>query len=138
MEDVQKHPIFNDMAEVFLYASEVKRESLGTNAAVDTYTWPDGGFDFDDADENDNSKDTTENDDYADLPKLKLKTGKKKGKNLKSAVQASAKLRSSVDVFNRILWDASEKKKDYEIGYEDRFQGIKEVCVVSRSRSSKT
>ncbi|KAI8814700.1 hypothetical protein BJ742DRAFT_185791 [Cladochytrium replicatum] len=39
-------------------------------------------------------------------------------------------LRSSADVFNRILWDSSMNASDYIVGYLDRFSGVQEIPFV--------
>jgi hypothetical protein len=46
----------------------------------------------------------------------------------------AGKLRTSSDVFNRLMWDPSISKEEYVIGYEDRFLGIKEGSLASWKR----
>ncbi|KAJ3048312.1 hypothetical protein HK102_012725, partial [Quaeritorhiza haematococci] len=47
---------------------------------------------------------------------------------VRQAEHASKKLRSSQDVFNRILWDPDRfDPADFTVGYEDRFRGILEI-----------
>jgi len=58
----------------------------------------------------------------------KEKDGKKQKSGSKSATPApSGKLRTSEDVYNRIMWDPSFNKAEYTICYEDRFIGLMEV-----------
>ena len=42
--------------------------------------------------------------------------------------------RTSLDVYNRLMWDPSISRGDYVIGYEDRFKGVKEVPLESWKR----
>jgi len=45
---------------------------------------------------------------------------------IETDIDQKKKSRTSEDVFNRILWDPLMDKKDFIIGYEDRFIGIVE------------
>jgi uncharacterized protein (UPF0248 family) len=42
--------------------------------------------------------------------------------------------RTSVDVYNRLMWDPSVNSVDYVIGYEDRFKGVKEIPLSAWKR----
>ncbi|KAI9327390.1 2'-5' RNA ligase superfamily-domain-containing protein [Obelidium mucronatum] len=44
-----------------------------------------------------------------------------------ASLTKKGKLRSSEDVFNRILWDASFDRESFVVGYMDRFTGIQEM-----------
>jgi uncharacterized protein (UPF0248 family) len=45
------------------------------------------------------------------------------------------KLRTSTDVYNRLMWDSgSGDLNDFVIGYEDRFTGLKEITLSSWKR----
>ncbi|KAG8805028.1 hypothetical protein FRC19_008107 [Serendipita sp. 401] len=48
----------------------------------------------------------------------------------------AAKLRTSADVYNRLMWDSTGdvSKDGYVIGYEDRFKGVKEMPLTSWKR----
>ncbi|KAI9344520.1 hypothetical protein DFJ73DRAFT_960935 [Zopfochytrium polystomum] len=64
-------------------------------------------------------------------------SSKPKGKGKKKAADASRgkrsgpteKLRTSQDVFDRIMWDPQFDAEDWIVGYEDRFTGIQEMRV---------
>ena len=52
-----------------------------------------------------------------------------------SAVHVSAgRLRTSADVYNRLLWDPRYDETDFMIGYKDRFFGIKEMKLTNWTR----
>jgi hypothetical protein len=47
----------------------------------------------------------------------------------------AAKLRTSNDVYNRLMWDSGAgDPNNFAIGYEDRFTGIKEIALSSWKR----
>ncbi|KAJ3214525.1 hypothetical protein HDU81_001689, partial [Chytriomyces hyalinus] len=46
---------------------------------------------------------------------------------IKSKISSKSKLRSSEDVFNRIIWDNRFDPDTFVIGYMDRFTGIQEI-----------
>lgn len=64
------------------------------------------------------------------------KTRKRANKNVaRPADQVPvARLRTSVDVYNRFVWDRRYDEADYLIGYEDRFVGIIEMPLKSWCR----
>jgi poly(A) polymerase len=69
--------------------------------------------------------------------KVAKKSASKKGK--KKGVEEPApkkKIRHSVDVFNRIKWDAQMSLQNWVIGYEDRFVGIIEVPIAEFDHST--
>ncbi|EIN08401.1 hypothetical protein PUNSTDRAFT_144010 [Punctularia strigosozonata HHB-11173 SS5] len=45
-----------------------------------------------------------------------------------------AKLRTSADVYNRLMWDPMVNAGDYVVGYEDRFLGYQEVALIGWKR----
>jgi uncharacterized protein (UPF0248 family) len=51
-----------------------------------------------------------------------------------SSSSPKTKLRTSTDVFNRLMWDPVISKEDYVIGYEDRFLGVKEMPLSNWKR----
>lgn len=57
------------------------------------------------------------------------KDKKKKGqqKDPEDFSEKKLRMRTSIEVFNRIKWDNSLPKEDFIIGYDDRFLGIMEV-----------
>ena len=46
----------------------------------------------------------------------------------------NAKLRTSADVYNRLMWDPQYRRDDYMIGYEDRFVGVMELPLLEWKR----
>jgi uncharacterized protein (UPF0248 family) len=44
------------------------------------------------------------------------------------------RLRTSADVYNRLMWDASADAADHVVGYVDRFEGIMEMPLLSFKR----
>jgi hypothetical protein len=50
------------------------------------------------------------------------------------AAYRKVKLRTSADVYNRLLWDPTVNAIDYVIGYEDRFLGYQEIALTSWKR----
>lgn len=62
-----------------------------------------------------------------------VKKGKKKGPEEPAPKK---KIRHSVDVFNRIKWDAKLSLQNWMIGYEDRFLGIIEVPIAEFDHST--
>lgn len=132
VDDIQAHARYYDSASAFVHASTVPRAMLGDDVAPDTFVWPDGGFDAPPDDETDD----TEEDDGDAPAKKKIKKGRKKERTppLPPGVGTAGKLRSSADVYNRLMWDASANADDYLIGYEDRFKGVKEMPLTSWKR----
>jgi hypothetical protein len=43
------------------------------------------------------------------------------------AAEPGKRLRPAHEVYNRIKWDSSLNPADYVIGYEDRFEGVKQI-----------
>lgn len=143
-EDIRGHARFYDPVSCFVYASEVTDDQLGA-VVVDTFVWPDGGIDEAEAEESDDDDEATraDIDGYARSSEFAL-SRKKKDKKAKAAARrdtpptaatsGTAKLRSSADVYNRLMWDSSVSREDYMIGYEDRFKGVKEMPLGSWKR----
>jgi len=51
--------------------------------------------------------------------------------------QPAPKLRTSSDVYNRLIWDSSSgDPNDFAIGYEDRFLGLKEISLSAWKRDT--
>jgi len=59
------------------------------------------------------------------------KKQKRQAKNDATPHVPAEKLRTSADVFNRLMWDPQLDQDDYVIGYEDRFAGVKEMPMRS-------
>ncbi|KAH7100669.1 hypothetical protein BKA62DRAFT_800131 [Auriculariales sp. MPI-PUGE-AT-0066] len=145
-ENIQTHTRYYDPAHAFVSAVEVTRASLA-NPVPDAFVWPDVGVDPSaetDSEEDDLNMDA----DAASLSagasgSFELDRRKRDGKkSRKTATTASSlnapsstrKLRPSVDVYNRLMWDTSIQKEDHIIGYEDRFKGVKEMPLLSWKR----
>lgn len=70
-------------------------------------------------------------------PKGATTTKKQGGSKLGTGAQApTTKLRTSEDVYNRIMWDPLLNKAEYTICYEDRFLGLMEVPFESFDREN--
>lgn len=111
----------------------LKKETGLTNIIPDSFTWSDNGFDpVDDDEEN-----IEEKDDEFDIPgpEQSMISASQRKKALAASTRNKAtlytptpgKLRTSADVMNRLLWDPVLGKKEYIVGYEDRFLGIQEL-----------
>ena len=132
---------YYDQGEMFVALSDVKRSTLGSSVVLDNHQWADGGIDDEEGDEpNAGDSDDTEEDesipseDAAFVSSASRKRKIKEGKAKTTHVPAPMKLRTSVDVLNRLSWDPKVVKEDYVIGYEDRFKGIKEMPLASWKR----
>lgn len=49
--------------------------------------------------------------------------------DLHNSESKKAKLRTSADVYNRLMWDPMVNAGDYVVGYEDRFLGYQEIAL---------
>jgi hypothetical protein len=70
------------------------------------------------------------------VSKRKLKSLKRQSTKQRSPAHIAApKLRPSVDVYNRLMWDSKAgERTDYMVGYEDRFAGLMEIGIESWKR----
>ncbi|KAJ3889033.1 hypothetical protein GG344DRAFT_52462 [Lentinula edodes] len=111
----------------------LEKETGLANIIPDSFTWSDNGFDPVDDDE----EDVEEKDDEFDIPdpEQPMISASQRKKALAASKRNKAtlytptpgKLRTSADVMNRLLWDPVLGKKEYIVGYEDRFLGIQEL-----------
>jgi len=129
--DIQTHARYFEPSEAYIHTSFVRRSQLG-NITVDGYQWQDGGFDT-------MSDSSAEDEPQDESPQEKAARKKKSEKKSKSKTSSNPqkqypKLRTSSDVYNRLMWDPSSNKEDYAIGYEDRFTGVKEMHLTSWKR----
>lgn len=140
-ESIRRNQIYFDASNCFILASECVRSTLGEDITVDVPIWSDGGFD--EPDDNDEGEVTLLTDDQRDqdlsgTPARSLRSGAKRAQNPKvknTPYLPAEKLRTSSDVYNRLMWDPQLDQNDYSIGYEDRFYGVKEVALKSWKRN---
>lgn len=142
---------YYDEVDTFISLDIVKLPKLPARIIPDPFVWPDNGIDQpeedDDADSDQEPQQTIIGDqDEANtldpweesqpLSSAQRKRAIAAAKSKKTAHIPAAKLRTSTDVYNRLLWDATgEVSKDgYMIGYEDRFKGVKEVPLTAWKR----
>ncbi|KAK0735852.1 hypothetical protein B0T21DRAFT_368658 [Apiosordaria backusii] len=127
----------------WMSASLVNQASL-PNLVLDTREWGDEsgnvGEEEDESDEatsdDDDEYDQEEeeegfNEESYEAEKRRKRAAKKerkeaKGKKQHVVVVREGKLRTALDVMNRIRWDASMDSGDFVVGYEDRFKGAQE------------
>jgi len=132
-------------------ASEVSREQLG-DVVPDIFEWPDAGVEADagddDSDDGGARDDATEGGtvdiftrssafelDHRKKETKKARKGQQQTRSSASApTSAATKLRPSVDIYNRLMWDVGVQREDYMIGYEDRFKGVREMPLLSWKR----
>lgn len=74
----------------------------------------------------------------ADLEAIWEARAKAKAKVLPTSNGSGTKLRTSLDVFNRIAWDPlyDSSRSKFRVGYEDRFKGIMEMPFLSFRKDS--
>ncbi|KAJ3916732.1 2'-5' RNA ligase superfamily-domain-containing protein [Lentinula edodes] len=136
--DLQSNVKYYDSQTTFISLGimtqkSLKKETGLTNIIPDSFTWSDNGFDpVDDDEEN-----IEEKDDEFDIPgpEQSMISASQRKKALAASTRNKAtlytptpgKLRTSADVMNRLLWDPVLGKKEYIVGYEDRFLGIQEL-----------
>lgn len=137
-ESIRRNQIYFDASNCFIFASECVRPTLGEDITVDVPIWSDGGFD--EPDDNEEGEITMLTDDQIDQDPCgaPARSGAKRAQNPKvknTPYLLAEKLRTSSDVYNRLMWDPQLDQNDYSIGYEDRFDGVKEVALKSWKRN---
>ena len=133
--DIKSNTRFYDPSEMFICLTSVTASALPSALVLDTHQWSDGGFDGD-GDDQDliDEEESFDNQSENVSPDL-APTPRKNHPNLTSTSHLpAAKLRTSSDVYNRLMWDPSVSKEDYVIGYEDRFKGTRETPLTSWKR----
>jgi hypothetical protein len=126
--DIQSNARFYDPDEMFVCVANVSASQFPSTVILDAYQWPDGGFDDEVED-----KDLTDRvDAMEDRDEGGLSSAPRKQESISHL--PAAKLRTSSDVYNRLMWDPAVSKEDYVIGYEDRFKGVKETPLTSWKR----
>ena len=129
--DLKSHTRFYDQNEMFVSVTHATAAQIPPFLELDTYQWPDGGYDDDDDDGEDEDvieeEGRSDDQDGADTePRMRH--------GMPTAHVPAAKLRTSSDIYNRLMWDPAISKEDYVIGYEDRFKGTKEVPLSAWKR----
>lgn len=140
---------FYDEANTFISLVNLKQSQLPSSIVPDPFKWRDDGFDApleDEGDEDDGPSELSAMEDAAgpandswDDFRVPSSAQRKREAAAKSKVTPhirAGKLRTSADVYNRLVWDSTGavSKTDYCIGYEDRFEGIKETPLTAWKR----
>jgi len=134
---IQQNDRYYDSADTFISVSAINSSQLPSAVVLDTHNWSDNGFEDDDDFGDTDDKDVHADDSVFDELMANCappSTLKKKSKDRVTPRLLAAKLRTSSDVFNRLMWDPSVSSVDYMIGYEDRFKGVKEMPLCSWKR----
>lgn len=139
-DQLRRNEKFYDSTEMFVSVSKVGPSQLPERITTPP-VWPDNGIDpYDDlsdeeevAGSSDDERDTDTA--FASLSSKQLRKARIQHLKSKNTPYISApKLRTSSDVYHRILWDRKLNAEDYLIGYEDRFSGLKEMPVTNWKR----
>jgi Poly(A) polymerase central domain/MJ1316 RNA cyclic group end recognition domain len=141
---------FYNEAETFISLVNLKQGQLPSKIVPDSFKWQDDGFDAPLEDEEDEVEGSPEpsalgdgtgsaNESWDDFKASSSTQRKREAAAAKSKSTPhirAAKLRTSSDVYNRLIWDSTGavSKTDYCIGYEDRFKGIKETPLTAWKR----
>jgi len=150
--DLRANSKYYDNSETFIGLSSVKQSQLASKVIPDPFVWPDNGIDpplDEDSDEEDitlpPSRDIISDgqggegllteEEWSEFQPISASKRKKAAAKSKTTPHVPAgKLRTSSDVFNRLMWDPNISKEEYIIGYEDRFLGIREGSLASWKR----
>ncbi|KAL5527193.1 hypothetical protein ACEPAG_5984 [Sanghuangporus baumii] len=132
-DSVRKNTLYFDASTSFFTVAMCTREDLLTygNIEVDRPVWRDDGID--EALKAADNRDRQEN----FVKQSASKKQRKRANRNVSKVEGQGpvvRLRTSSDVYNRLLWDRRYNEADYLIGYEDRFMGTKEIPLKSWSK----
>lgn len=143
---------YYDPTTSFISVSHTKKSQLPSSIIRDPFTWPDGGIDNEVSDDEAEEEQVEE----ASIQEEETSTSARdswEGFQAISSAQRkrdaaakpkhaphvpAGKLRTSSDVYNRLIWDntGSVTKDGYVIGYEDRFKGIKETPLTAWKRET--
>jgi MJ1316 RNA cyclic group end recognition domain len=123
---------------MFVSLSRVNSPQLPKNITTPP-VWPDGGIEpYEDLSDDEDIAELSDYDSDAAFVSISSKAAKKnrshqlKGRDTPHV--PAPKLRTSSDVYHRILWDRELNAEDYLIGYEDRFSGLKEMPLPNWKR----
>jgi MJ1316 RNA cyclic group end recognition domain len=131
---LRRNEKFYDSTEMFVAVSKVSASHLPESITTPP-AWPDNGIDpYDDSSDEEEVAETSDAA-FAPVSSKQFKQARTqhlKGRN--TPCIPAPKLRTSSDVYYRILWDHELDAEDYLIGYEDRFSGLKEMPVTNWKR----
>lgn len=134
---MRKNTRYYDPAVAFVSVYECSRDELCSGVSLDSSTWADGGIDSPDGNDDGDIADALEELEVIEQTEYKSNSALRKQKAQESDDQSrvsAPKLRTSADVYNRLMWDPEYDASDYLIGYEDRFDGVKETLITNWSR----
>ncbi|KAK4644412.1 hypothetical protein QC761_304570 [Podospora bellae-mahoneyi] len=112
----------------WMSASLVNQTSL-PELVLDVRDWGEGNAGEEETEEEEDGEEELEErgDDGEEDYEVEKKGRKKKGKKKEYViVTREGKLRSAIDVMNRLRWDPRMESGDFVVGYEDRFLGAQE------------
>ncbi len=147
--DLRANSKYYDDIETFIGLSSIKQSQLPSKVIPDSFVWPDNGIDPPLDEDSDEEEDVTPlsstnvmsdeglpaEEDWSDFQPISAAKRKKAATKSKATSYVPAgKLRTSSDVYNRLMWDPTVSKEEYVIGFEDRFLGIKEGSLASWKR----
>jgi hypothetical protein len=151
VHNIQSGKTYYDAQTCFIGAAPVLRDQLPECILDHKVTWRDNGIDEDsyDTDEEDDANHelddiafyefrsfdhkSTRHDKKSDTAAQKLtKTSQVTDKN--PNFEGRPRLRTSAEVYNRLMWDGTFDVTDFVIGYEDRFLGVRETSLLSWKR----
>jgi hypothetical protein len=140
-DQLRRNERFYDATEMFVSVSPVDPSQLPERITTPP-VWPDGSIDPDDDTSDEEDAELSDKDEERDLDAAFAPISAKQIK--KSRPQQSRgnntphvpapKLRTSSDVYNRIVWDRELDTEDYLIGYTDRFAGLQEMALTNWKR----
>jgi hypothetical protein len=139
-DELQRDQRYYDPSEMFVSVSLVDFTHLPSNI-ITPPDWVDGDIDPDDDSPDDDELDPLENTDSDADGAITFISSTQTRKNRPQALRGNntphvpaAKLRTSSDIYNRIVWDRKLTAEDYVIGYEDRFSGPMETPLLNWKR----
>lgn len=142
---------FYDDKDTFISLSHLKQSQIPSDILMDPFKWSDNGFDAPEEDEEEEDSEPSADrpavdgeiinnndswDDFRASSSSQRKRAAAAAKAQSTSYIPAGKLRTSSDVYNRLMWDSTGNvpKDGYVIGYEDRFKGIKEMPLTSWKR----
>jgi uncharacterized protein (UPF0248 family) len=119
---------YYDPTEAYFGVTATKSGGLADlQVAPTTIAWIDGGVDPVEEDEDNDFGPRLDSEPEAFVDATNAVTAK--------PTQArGGKLRTSADVYNRLMWDPHADRADYAVGYEDRFVGVMEMPLTNWKR----
>lgn len=127
-EQIRGDETYFDANTSWMTANVVKKSELGP-LKIDERDW--GQYTANEEESSD-EEENEELEDSLDEQEFGPSVSKKKGGKRQIIVrkpEGAGKLRTAVDVMNRLRWDPSLDSEDYIVGYEDRFVGAQERAL---------